>query len=178
MEGTTRLTRSTRTSRMRLASIAIACLSLVSLSACEVGSTDISGGATGPTETAATGPAESTATTQAATGPTGAEVIVGVWEGTWGNEQFPDFGTFSMEIEPTSGGFAGTMQIQRSTCVTNGTVTIGLDGDQITVGVVQAEQEISFTGTVSGDEMSGAWDNHGDCPPPRTGVWAARRTSG
>jgi hypothetical protein len=43
-----------------------------------------------------------------------------VWEGTWGNEQFPDFGTFSMEIEPTSGGFVGTMQIQRSTCVTNG----------------------------------------------------------
>ena len=47
-------------------------------------------------------------------------------------------------------------------------MTIGLDGDQITVGVVEAEQEISFTGTVSGDEMSGAWDNHGDCPPPRT----------
>ena len=120
MEGTTRLTRSTRMSRMRFVSFAVACFSLVWLAACEVGSTDISGGGTGPTETAPTGPTEPAVTTQAATGPTGAEVIVGVWEGTWGNEQFPDFGTFSMEIEPTSGGFAGTMQIQRSTSVTNG----------------------------------------------------------
>jgi hypothetical protein len=147
------------------------------LGACETGSTEVTGGGTGPTETAPTGPTETAPTgTTAATGPTAAGVIEGSWSGTWGIEGFPDAGTFSLEIEPAAGGFEGAIQIQNSECVSGGAVEIGLDGDRITFGVVQAEQEISFTGTVSGDRMSGTWNDGGGCPPPHDGIWEAVRS--
>ncbi len=175
MEGTTRLTRSKRTSRMRLVSVALACFSLVSLSACEVGSTDISGGATGPTETAPTGPTESTGPT-AATGPTGTAVLEGTWSGTWDTDVPQVNGTFSWTIESTPNGFTGTIDIQDSRCVSSGQVDVSLDGDTITVGSIQAEQPITFTGTVSGDTMSGTYDASA-CPPPNTGSWEAVRST-
>ena len=174
MEGTTRLTRSTRTSRMRLVAVALACFSLVSLSACEVGSTDISGGATGPTATAPTGPTESTGPT-AATGPTGAAVLEGTWSGTWDTDVPQVNGTFSWTIEATPNGFTGTIDIQDTSCVSSGQVDIALDGDTITIGSIQAEQPITFTGTVSGDTMSGTYDASA-CPPPNTWSWEAVRS--
>lgn len=145
------------------------------LGACELGSTDVSGGATGPTETAPTGPTEEPTGPTAVTGPTGAGSVEGAWEGTWGIERFPDAGTFSMEITPTPDGFSGTIEIQNSECVTGGTVTIGLEGDRISFGVVEAEQEIAFTGVVSGDRMSGTWHAEA-CPPPPDGIWEAVRS--
>ena len=175
MEGTSRLTRSNRTSRTRLVSIALACFSLVSLSACEVGSTDISGGATGPTETAPTGPTESTGPT-AATGPTGAAVLEGTWSGTWDTDVPQVNGTFSWTIEATPNGFTGTIDIQDTSCVSNGQVDIALDGDTITIGSIQAERPITFTGSVSGDTMSGTYDASA-CPPPNTGSWEAVRST-
>ena len=174
MEGTTRLTRSTRTSRMRLVSVALACFSLVWLSACEVGSTDISGGATGPTATAPAGPTESTGPT-AATGPTGAAVLEGTWSGTWDTDVPQVNGTFSWTIEATPNGFTGTIDIQDTSCVSSGQVDIALDGDTITIGSIQAEQPITFMGTVSGDTMSGTYDASA-CPPPNTGSWKAVRS--
>jgi hypothetical protein len=174
MERTVRVTRSTRTSRMRLVSIALACFSLVSLSACEVGSTDISGGATGPTETAPTGPTESTGPT-AATGPTGAAVLEGTWSGNWDTDVPQVNGTFSWTIEATPNGFTGTIDIQDTSCVSNGKVDIALEGDTITIGSIQAEQPITFTGAVSGDTMSGTYDASA-CPPPNTGSWEAVRS--
>ena len=143
------------------------------LGACETGSTEVTGGGTGPAETAPTGPTQT-----APTGPTaetGAGAIEGSWTGTWGIERFPDAGTFSMEITPTTDGFEGAIEIQDSECVSGGTVAMGLEGDRITFGVVDAEHEISFTGTVSGDRMSGTWNDGGSCPPPHDGIWEAVR---
>jgi hypothetical protein len=171
MEGTTRLTRSTRTSRRRLVSVALACFPL---SACEVGSTDISGGATGPTEAASTGPTESTGPT-AATGPTSAGVLEGAWSGTWDTDVPQVNGTFSWTIEANPNGFTGTIDIQDTSCVSSGQVDIALDGDTITIGSIQAEQPITFTGTLSGDTMSGTYDASA-CPPPNTGSWEAVRS--
>jgi hypothetical protein len=147
------------------------------LGACELGSTEVSGGASGPTETTPTGPAETAPTgPTAATGPTGAGVIMGSWTGTWGIEGLPDAGTFSMEITPTTDGFEGVIEIRSSECVSGGTVAMGLEGDRITFGVVDAEHEISFTGTVAGDRMSGTWNDGGSCPPPHDGIWEAVRS--
>jgi hypothetical protein len=149
---------------------------LALLGACELGSTEVSGGASGPTETP-TGPAETAPTgPTAVTGPTGAGSIEGSWTGTWGVERFPDAGTFSMEITPTTDGFEGAIEIQGSECVSGGTVAMGLEGDRITFGIVDAEHEISFTGTVSGDRMSGSWNDGGSCPPPHDGIWKAVRS--
>jgi hypothetical protein len=146
------------------------------LGACETGSTEVTGGATGPTETEPTGPTETAPTGPAATGPTAAGLIEGSWSGTWGVEGSPDAGTFFMEITPAGDGFEGAIEIQGSGCVSGGTVAMGLEGDRITFGVVDAEREISFTGTVSGDRMSGTWNDGGSCPPPHDGIWEAVRS--
>jgi hypothetical protein len=85
-------------------------------------------------------------------------------------------GTFSWVIEATQDGFTGTIEVQNTACISNGTVDVALDGDQITVGLVQAEEPVTFTGTISGDRMSGTYDA-GTCPPPNSGTWQAVRSA-
>ena len=160
-----------RTSRVRLGSAALAVVAILVLSACDSGSTDVSGGST---PTAPTGPIESTGPTSA-TGPTGAAALEGTWSGTWDTDIPQVNGTFSWTIEATANGFKGTIDIQDTSCVSNGQVDIALDGDTITIGSIQAEQPITFTGTVSGDTMSGTYDASA-CPPPNTGSWEAVRS--
>jgi len=157
-----------RTSSARLA---LAVVAILVLSACETGSTDVSGGSA---ETGPTGPTESTGPT-AATGPTGAS-LEGTWSGTWDTDIPQVNGTFSWTIEATPNGFKGTIDIQDTSCVSNGQVDVALDGDTITIGSIQAEQPITFTGTVSGDTMSGTYDASA-CPPPNTGSWEAVRSA-
>jgi hypothetical protein len=169
----TRLTRRIRTSRTRLGFVALACSLLVALSACETGSTEVSGG-TGPAETAPTGPTEATGPT-AATGPTGAALLEGTWSGTWDTDIPQVKGTFSWTIEASPHGFTGTIDIHDTSCVSSGSVGITLEGDTITIGSIEAEQPITFTGTVSGDTMSGTYDASA-CPPPNTGSWEAVRS--
>jgi hypothetical protein len=161
-----------RTPSARLGSAALAVAAILLLSACETGSTDVTGGST---PTAPTGPTESTGPT-AATGPTGADALEGTWSGTWDTDIPQVHGTFSWTIEATANGFKGTIDIQDTSCVSNGQVDIALDGDTITIGSIQAEQPITFTGTVSGDTMSGTYDASA-CPPPNTGSWEAVRSS-
>jgi hypothetical protein len=163
-----------RSSRARLGSIALALVAILSLPACETGSTDVSGGATGTTETAPTGPTETTGPT-AATGPTSGVALEGTWSGTWDTDIPQVHGTFSWTIEATPNGFTGTIDIQDTSCVSNGQVDVALDGDTITVGSIQAEQPITFTGTVAGDTMSGTYDASA-CPPPNAGSWEAVRS--
>jgi len=168
------VTWSMRTSSARLGSAALAVVAILLLSGCETGSTDVSGGWTGSTETAPTGPTETTGPT-AATGPTGAAGLEGTWSGTWDTDIPQVKGTFSWTIEVTPNGFKGTIDIQDTSCVSNGQVDIALEGDTITIGSIQAEQPITFTGTVSGDTMSGTYDASA-CPPPNTGSWEAVRS--
>jgi len=66
--------------------------------------------------------------------------------------------------------------VQNTTCISNGTVDVSLDGDCITVGQVQAEQPVTFTGTISGDRMSRTYDA-GTCPPPNAGTREAVRSA-
>ena len=56
-----------------------------------------------------------------------------------------------------------------------GCAALALAGDTIMVGSIQAEQPITFSGTVSGDTMSGTYDASA-CPPPNTGSWEAVRS--
>ena len=168
--------RSIRTWRTRVGFVVFACFALVSLSACELGSTEINGGGTGATDTAPTAPTESTGPPTAATGPTGAAILEGTWSGSWDTDIPQVHGTFSWTIEATANDFKGTIDIQDTSCVSNGQVDIALDGDTITIGSIQAEQPITFTGTVSGDTMSGTYDASA-CPPPNTGSWEAVRSS-
>ncbi len=122
-----------RPHRSRIVSAAPILVLLFSLSACETGSTDVTGEATGPTETAPTGPTQTSGPT-AATGATGAAVLEGTWSGTWDTDVPQVKGTFSWVIEATPDGFTGTIEVQNTSCISNGTVDVALDGDTITVG--------------------------------------------
>jgi hypothetical protein len=161
-------------SRVRSVWAAPMCALLLLLSACELGSTDVAGGETGPTTTAPTGPTEATGPT-VPTGPTADAVLEGTWSGTWDTDVPQVKGTFSWVIEATPNGFTGTIEVQNTTCISNGTVDVALDDDRITVGLVQAEEPVTFTGTISGDRMSGTYDA-GTCPPPNSGTWQAVRS--
>jgi hypothetical protein len=152
------------------------CLVLVAvLGACETGSTEVTGGGTGPTEPTPTGPTETAPTgPTAATGPT-APTLEGTWSGTWQTDVAQVSGTFTWEIEATADGFTGTIDVEGTSCISSGSVDVTLDGDRITVGLVQAEEPVTFTGTISGDQMSGTYDA-GTCPPPNSGSWEAVRS--
>lgn len=162
--------RLTHPSRLRIGSVTLALAVVVLLSACELGSTDVVGG-TDPTESAPTGPTE----VSGPTSPTGDAVLEGTWSGTWDTDVPQVNGTFSWVIDATADGFTGTIDVQGTNCISNGTVEVALEGDRITVGLVRAEEPVTFTGTVSGDQMSGTYDA-GTCPPPNSGTWEAVRS--
>jgi hypothetical protein len=144
--------------------------------ACELGSTKVSGGSSGPVETAPSGPTDATGTT-GPTGSTGEVSLAGTWNGTWDTDVPQVNGTFTWVIEVTPNGFKGTIDVQGTSCISNGSVDVSLDGDQITVGLVHAEEPVTFTGTISGDRMTGTYDA-GTCPPPNSGSWEAQRSAG
>lgn len=150
------------------------------LGACSSGSTDVTTDEpTGPTATAPTGPTETSVTGStgvegptATSGSTDEGSIAGTWEGTWTTDQGGFSGSFTMTFEETADGFAGDIQIEGSTCVSSGTVEAKLDGTSITIGAVDAQEQIAFEGTVSGDQMSGTYSTPAGCDSD-TGVWEA-----
>jgi hypothetical protein len=155
----------------------------VALAACSSGSTNVTTEETGPT--APTGPTATAPTGPTATGATGetgtatgsdTAAILGEWEGQWHSDTAPVSGRFTMTFEPTPEGFAGTIRIFDSVCVSNGTVEGTVEGDRITFGAVQAEEEITFEGRIDGDEMSGTYDSPAPECGPDTGTWEAART--
>lgn len=170
-----------RTTALHLIRTALALGAALTLAGCPSGSTEVTTedptgvteeptGATdltGPAQTGATGPTTSTGSTDAA--------VQGSWNGTWTTDAAPVSGTFLLEVAPTPGGFEGSIAIEGSPCVSGGAVEIGVEGSRISFGVVEAEERISFTGTVSGDQMSGTFDAT-SCPPPNTGTWEATLT--
>jgi hypothetical protein len=149
------------------------------LAACSSGSTDVTTDEpTGPTATAPTGPTETGATgttgVEEPTGSTEAVSIAGTWDGTWTTDVTGSSGSFSMTFEETAAGFSGTIQIQGSECVSNGKVDATVDGTSITIGAVQAEEQIEFDGEVSGDQMSETYRSPAGCGND-TGTWVAIR---
>ena len=150
-----------------LAAVAVACggSSEPSGPTATTGATETSGGTT-----AGTGPTGETATT-GATGSTDG-FVAGTWEGTWESGRYDISGTFTMTFEPSADGFAGTIAIQDSDCVSSGDIVAALNGDTISIGAVQAEQQIDFTGTLRGDEMSGDYVSPQGCGND-AGTWEA-----
>lgn len=108
----------------------------------------------------------------AVTGATGATAETSI-AGTWESDAFDVSGSSSMTFTQTAGGFSGTIQIQDSGCVSDGTVEAALDGSRITIGAVQAGATITFDGEVSGDEMGGTYSSPPECGSD-TGTWEAQ----
>ena len=91
--------------------------------------------------------------------PTG---IAGHWNGNWVGD---GAGTFAADFTQSGDTFSGTIAIGGSSCVHGGTITGTINGNQITFGVVSAEETISYTGTLNGNSMSGSWSKAAQAEP-------------
>lgn len=122
-----------------------------------------------------------TASESASASPASSEsgTLTGNWNGTWAID--PPYagttGTFTMEIEQTSGSFSGTVELTNSDCG-NGTVSGTVKGTSVTFGWVTTKQPVQFTGVLDGtSKMSGTWSSVA-CSDPSislTGTWEATK---
>lgn len=101
--------------------------------------------------------------------------IDGRWNGTYSSTSSPGSdGTFEVTYRTSaSGQLSGTIAIHSTPCVSTGTVNGRVQGTTITFGAVHGAQSIAFTGSVSGNEMSGTYDAP-DCGHGK-GTWTASR---
>jgi len=102
--------------------------------------------------------------------------IGGVWNGSWASGVYPLAGSWRGSFVQSGNSFTGTITIGGSHCVSQGTVSGQLSGDKVSFGVVSAEQHISYTGTLKGNQMSGTFDKPGKAPcGADSGTWAGSR---
>ena len=144
-----------------LASLVL-CLTAV-FAACSSG-----GGTTG---TQKTSPGGSETTSPA--GGSGSTALTGTWDGTYESTS-GEQGTFTIEFVPSAAGFSGTIQIEGSACISEGTITATVAGDAIQFGAVEGQVTVAFTGTIAGDSMSGDYSSP-ECNGQ--GTWEASRSS-
>ena len=106
--------------------------------------------------------------------PPAPPTIGGHWDGQWSGE---GSGTWSADFKQEGNAFSGTIVINNSNCVHGGRISGTIEGDQIKFGVVEAEQRISFSGTLSGDTMSGTWSKPAAADPCKAngGTFSATR---
>ena len=128
--------------------------------------------ANSPSPSLASPPVASPSPTPSASGD-----VAGTWNGTYESTTSPGAnGTFTMVLDLSGGTLSGTITVTDTPCITNGTVDGSVQGSHITFGAVKgAQQTIGFTGTVSGDQMSGTYSapacGHG------AGNWTASRSA-
>jgi hypothetical protein len=101
--------------------------------------------------------------------------LAGSWYGTYSTPQGVEVGTFQIQFTQDGNQISGTIDIEGSPCVTHGEISGALSGDTIAFGAVQAEQAISFNGTVDGSaHMEGEYSAP-SCEGGGSGIWEADR---
>jgi hypothetical protein len=103
-----------------------------------------------------------------------ADSLTGTWTGTYASTTDPASGSFTVRFTQTGSQLNGTIDIQNSACITTGTITGALNGDQITFGAVEGAQTITYTGSVSGNTMTGTYSAP-QCGNGK-GTWTATKT--
>ena len=132
------------------------------------------GNPTAPTSVITNGtPSPQTSPTAAATA---AGSLSGTWNGQWANSTPDDStGTFTMEWIQQGSALAGTVTIEGTPCLTGGTMTGQLNGDQISFGVVQGEVTVNYSGVLKNDgSMAGTYET--TCGNAQ-GTWQATKQS-
>lgn len=99
--------------------------------------------------------------------------IAGAWNGTFTVTGQPGQGTFTVTFATAGDALTGTIHINNSTCVSDGTITGTLSGNQINFGAVRAAQKITFTGALAGGKLAGTYS--APACPAGAGNWAATR---
>ena len=152
--------------RRPLLAAAVVLLPAVLASGCSSASGTTS--SSSPAASAPTSAATTPASTPSVSSPTAAPVgaLTGKWSGKYSGAYT---GTFELTWIESSGTLKGTINLSTAgTLPLNGTV----NGSAITFGTV-GSTVITYTGTVSGDTMSGTYAVAGS----QNGSWSAHRTS-
>ena len=101
--------------------------------------------------------------------------MTGTWPGTYESTSTPGAnGTFTIQFTQTGSQLTGSIDIQGTPCITTGTISGTLSGGQITFGAVEGAQTIAYTGSVSGNTMSGTYSAP-QCDNGK-GTWTATKT--
>jgi hypothetical protein len=113
------------------------------------------------------------------TAPSAAASIAGTWQGTWTSKAYPGLtGHFTLMFTQQGSTLSGSISITGSGCISAATITGVINGSQLTFGVVQGAETVSYTGTWSGASMSGTWvisQGSGGACTTDSGDWAATR---
>ena len=96
-----------------------------------------------------------------------------LWNGIWASGSYPISGTFTLELSQNGSALSGQVSITGSDCLTGGAVSGTIEGNQISFGVVAAEQTIHWDGVVSGTTMQGSYTTP-SCGKD-AGTWSASR---
>ena len=176
--------------RTRLIVISVACMAAIATGCSKssngnaTGASGSSGatgslGATGSSGT--TGGSGASGSTPSASSPEpaggAASALAGTWTGTWQNvTPAPASGTFVIKWTATgSDALTGTIDVSGAGCVGNGQIAAALQGGKISFGVVQGQASVNYTGSVSGDTMSGTYAASATCANAK-GTWKASKT--
>ena len=87
----------------------------------------------------------------------GAACINGTWNGTWKDTTDSGNGTFVVNWLQAGSQLTGTITVKGAPCLTTGLVTGTVNGSAITFGAVSGAVTINYTGSVSGNTMSGTY---------------------
>jgi hypothetical protein len=86
---------------------------------------------------------------------------------------YPDTeGTFTIDFEQDGSALSGTISIEGTPCLTGGSISGTVVGNEIEFGAVEGEVEVDYRGSVAGDTMGGTWST--DCGDAE-GEWEAAR---
>ena len=99
----------------------------------------------------------------------GDSALTGTWNGTWQSSSDAS-GTFSVTFTQTSPSLNGTLSISVA-CLDGAKVTGTVSGSSIEFGSVKGQCDISYKGSIDGDQMSGTYDLSGAAG----GTWKASK---
>lgn len=152
-------------------STASAAVLLIAVTACTAAPTAVSPSASPSESVAAT--ASDLPSASAASSPSGSAVasvspnasssgnlgaLTGSWKGTWVNESpTTAVGTFTLSWAQQGGNLFGAIGVVGSTCLSGGNVTGTVNGNSLSFGAVEGNNTINYTGTYSGNTMSGTY---------------------
>jgi len=107
--------------------------------------------------------------------PPAASKLAGTWDGVWQSDRFPADGSFRMTFTVDGGTLTGRISVRGSGCISRGTVEGTASGSAIRIGAIKGGlAAIRFTGTLSGNRLSGEYDSPPACGSDR-GTWTATR---
>lgn len=103
--------------------------------------------------------------------------ISGTWHGSSASDKHAErMSTFTVVFSQDGNRISGPITIEGG-CISEGSITGTFSGRRIEFGVIE-NSGVEFTGTLSGDSLSGSFASHPPCGPDNdTGTWKATRAS-